>query len=383
MEYELRDFFIILLFISVVIGYQIFIYFLYQYYKAKKEKLDLSKILLAYGTIFGLTLTGFFIRNINLYYIGKNNLEIFDFLTKLTFLLLYSALMLFFIIISSDTFHEIINSNLTKILAITITIPLITVFLLQIESFLFILITGITLVISYSYILYFHIRLTRLSTGSIKKRLNFILIGFALCVIQHFIGGYIPSYILFQKYFQILQVISAPIFLCGLIIVFLGVFRFPAFLEFGWRESLLYIFIIDQRNCNVIYSFDFKEVISKNKNKIKKFPMIKESKLIFSSGIIGINDIISGITNTNYEYVETIKQEDFLILLNHGDTPLSYIIYCLIVSKDMKSYRYFLKIIKNEFEHIYKNILINLNELKGIEKELFLGFDVNIKKLIE
>ena len=380
---DLRNIFIPLLFVPVALGYQIVIYFFYQYFKARKEKLELSNILLAYGSIFGLTLTGFFIRIINLYYIGYNNLEVFNFLVKITFVLLYSALMLFFIITSSKPFHKIMISNLTKILASSMIIPILAVFLLQIDSLLFVVITTITLLISYIYILIFHSKIVKLSTGKIKKRLNLILFGFALCVIQHFIGGYIPSRVLFRNYSQILQVISAPIFICGLIIIFLGVFKFPAFLEFGWKQSLLHLLIINRNNYKVIYSFDFTEAANESEKQIRTFPKIEESKLILSSGIIGIDNIISGIADSNSEHIDTIKQEDFLILLNYGDQPLSSIIFCLIVSKDMKSFRYFLKTIKNEFQQIYKNILINLNELRDVGDKLFLGFDGYIIKLIE
>jgi len=383
MSLDLRNIFLPLLFVSVALGYQIFIYFLYQYNKANKEKLELSKILLAYGLLFGLILTGFFIRIINLYYIEQNNLELFDFLRKITFILLYSAFMVFFIIISSKPFYKIIPSNLTKILAFSMTIPIISVLLLQIESLLFVIISTTALLISYIYILVFHFRIVKLSTGKIKKRLNLILFGFALCVIQHFIGGYIPSRVLFRNYSQILQVISAPIFICGLMIIFLGVFKFPAFLEFGWKQSLLHLLIVERDNYKVIYSFDFTKAAKESENQIRKFPKIEESKQILSSGIIGIDTIISRITDSNSEYIDTIKQEDFLILLNYGNHPSLSIIYCLIVNKDMKSFRYFLKTIQNEFQKIYKNILIHLNELKDVEDNLFLGFDVNIVKLIE
>ena len=382
MEYNLRDFFLPPLFISLVLGYQIFIYFLYQYYKAKKEKLEFTEILLAYGLIFGLMLTGFFIRIINLYYIGENNIEIFYFLTKITFLILYSALMLFFIIVSNKSFQKIINSIFTKILAILMIIPMITVFIFQPENLIFGLISGITLVISYSYIFYFHTRLIKISTGDIKKRLNLILLGLTLSAVQHFIGGYFPSEVLFKGYSEHLQLISAPIFVCGLIIVFLGVFRFPAFLEFGWKESLLYVFIINQRNLKIIYSFDFKEIINQRGKQIDKLSNIDEIKQLFSSGIIGINKIISGITNTKLEFIESIRQKDILILLNRGKEPQSFIIYCLLVRKDMNSLRYFLKTIKNEFEQIYKNILFNLNDLEGKEEKIFSNFDAIMKKLI-
>jgi hypothetical protein len=202
-------------------------------------------------------------------------------------------------------------------------------------------------------------------------------------VIQHFIGGYIPSYVLFQQYSQILQLISALIFICGLLIVILSVYRFPAFLEFKWKENLLSVFIINQRNLKVIYTFDFKEIKDKKKNQIKELPLLRENKLLFSSGIIGIDDIISIITNTNNENIERIREGEFLILLNHGDEPLSFITYCLLVNKDMNSFSYFLKIIKNEFQSIYNNLLINLNVLKGSKKLIFSSFDKILNKMIE
>jgi hypothetical protein len=383
MNIDLRNIYLPLLFISVVLGYQIFIYFLYQYSKANKEKLELSKILLAYGSLFGLTLTGLFIRIINLYYIEQNNPDLFILLRNITFILLYSAFMLFFIIISSKPFYNILPSYLTKTLAVIMAIPIISVFIFQIESLSFVCISTSALIISYIYILIFHFRTIKLSTGKIKKRLNLILFGFALCVIQHFIGGYIPSRVLFRRYSQILQVISAPIFICGLMIIFLGVFKFPAFLEFGWKQALMQFLIINRESYRVLYSFDFKQFENESEIQKKKDPIFEESKSILSSGIIGIDDIVSKIIESDSEHIDMIKQEHFLILLNYGDKSLSSIIYSLIVNKDMKSFTYFLKTIKNEFQKTYKNILPNLNELKEVEDKLFLGFDKYIIKLIE
>lgn len=89
MVVNLREFYIPALIISVIIGYQISIYFLYQYNKYKNENIDLNAILLAYGILFGLTLSGFLIRVINLYWIKAFNLQFFNFLTRLTFIILY------------------------------------------------------------------------------------------------------------------------------------------------------------------------------------------------------------------------------------------------------------------------------------------------------
>ncbi len=383
MDDEMRIFFLPFLFISVVIGYEIFTYFLYQYHKVKDEKLDLNKVLLGYGIIFGLLLTGFFIRTINLYYIRDISLETFGFLTRLTFLLTYSSLLIFFIIISSESFSEITNSRLTKIIVFLLIIPISTVFFLQVDSPLFMIISLVTLVSSYSYILYFQTKLIKLATGDIKKRLSLILIGFLLCMVQHFIGGYLTSYVLFQQYFIILQLIAIPTFLTGLLIVFLGVYRFPAFLEFGWKENLLNIFIIDRRNNNLLYAFDFSSMRDEEHDSMKYSSNLKERELFFSRGIIGIDDIFHGVTKSNEKGIEKIRRGELIIFFKHGDDPFDFISYSLVVKKDMKSFNYFLKSVKNQFQAVYKNMLIDLVDLKGNEKKIFSSFDKILLNLTE
>ena len=383
MDDEMRIFFLPFLFISVVIGYEIFAYFLYQYYKGKDEKLDLNKVLLGIGIIFGLLLTGFFIRTVNLYYIRDINLETFGFLTRLTFLITYSSLMIFFIIISNESFSEIINLKLTKVLVFLLIIPISTVFFLQVESPLFMIISLITLVSSYSYILYFQTKLIKLATGDIKKRLRFILIGFLLSMIQHFIGGYLTSYVLFEQYSNILQAIAIPTLLAGLLIVFLGVYRFPAFLEFGWKENLSNIFIIDRRNNNLLYKFDFSAMRDEEHDSMKESSNLKERELFFSKGVIGIDDIFHGVTKSNERGIEKIRRGELIILFKHGDDPTDFISYSLVVKKDMKSFEYFLKSIKNQFQAVYKNMLIDLSDLKGNEKKIFSGFDKILISLTE
>ncbi|MFX1257248.1 MAG: hypothetical protein ACFFAN_05290 [Promethearchaeota archaeon] len=383
MAKELRFFFLPFLIITVVIGYQIFVYFFYQYYKIRDEKLELNKILPAYGILFGLPLTGFLIRIINLYYVRNISSEIFNFLTKLTFLLLYSSFIIFFAILSMKSFRRIINLSLIKILSVSLIISIISIFILQPESLLFITIALITIVISYSYILYFQTKLIKLSTGVIKKRLKHILIGFLLCVLQHFFGGYLPSYVLFQQYSLILQLIAIPTFLLGLMIVFLGIFRFPAFLELGWKENLLNLFIIYRRNYKLLYTFDFKTVKDERFDSIKNSVNSKEKELFFSRGIIGINDIFHIVTKSNEKEIEKIKRAELTIFLKNGDKPINFVTYCLVVKKDMISFTYFLKSIKNQFQVVYKHLLSNLNNLSGKEEKLFSGFDIVLDKLME
>ena len=360
-----------------------FFYFIYQYIKVKNEQLELNKTLLGYITIFGLALTGYMIRIINLYFIKDINIDLFRFLTKITFIFLFSSLMSFLLNISSKTFKNIININLSRSLGFSILVPIIFIYFFEPESIIFMLTTLIILVISFTYIFFFHFKLIRFSTGNVKKRLYLIIFGFILCAIQVFIGGYIPSYILLKNYSSFLQLIAAPIFIIGLLIVFLGIYRFPAFLEFEWKENLLELYIVDKRNFKLIYEFYFQSKI--DKNHIKQIKSLKNQKteLFISRGIFGIDEIISLITKTEKENIEKIHQEDFIIILEYANEPISFIILCLLIKKEMNSSSYFLKMVKNNFELLYKNIILNIDSLEGTESKLFQSFDKTIKELIK
>lgn len=177
-SYEVRDFSLPFLYLSLIIGYQIVIYFLLQYYKVREEKLELNKILLAYSVFFGIALTGYLIQIINNNYI-IDSLLIYIFI-KIIYILFYLSIFVFLCIISSRTFYEILPPILTKIIAIITIIPVIFLIIFQPKStefyftLIFILIGGV-------YILIFQFKLIKISTGNIKRRLIVISIGGTTC----------------------------------------------------------------------------------------------------------------------------------------------------------------------------------------------------------
>lgn len=379
----LREFILPLLFISIAIGYQVFFYFLYQYLKGRKEKLELNKTLLAYVSIFGLTLTGYMIRVINIYFIQELDFELFQLITKISFILLFSSLIVFLLITSSKPFKKIVKVGINRIIACLIFMPIFFIFFFETNSPIFMLTTLFTLIISFSYVFFFHFKLIRFSTGSVKKRLNLIVFGFILCTVQLFIGGYIPAYILLKDYSSILQLIAAPIFITGLLIIFFGIYRFPAFLEFNWKENLINLFIINKTNYELIQIYNFKE----NNNTIfvpqDGTNLGNVSKTFYSSGILGIEHAISRITDTGDTHIEKIEQGKLLIILKLGDTPFDHLLYCLVVEKDMKSYIWLLNRIKNQFQEFYGKILLRLEKLEKKKIEFFTSFNIEIKKLLE
>jgi len=359
--------------IAYIIGYQIAIYFLYLYYKSKDENLALNKILLAYGLVYGLGFTGVLIRTINSYYFTDSVSS--DFFTILSHILIATAAITFQLILSSESFNEIISTNITKIVLIfTIIVSILLVFIKVVIIIAPLLLIAIG--VGAIYMLIFHYRLIKRSTGDIKKRLIIITIGNILMITAIIIGSqetviYLPQDI--QEPFLIMLI---PVLVIGLGIIFLGVYEFPAFLEFDWKENLIKLYIISQKEYKELYSFDFREEIEE-----KSIDQTNIEK-VFSKGIIGIEDIISTITKTKDKKIRKIKQGELLIILEHGDKPDYFITYVLLINKEMNSINYFLKNVKSKFQNLYKNILINLEFIKGNEKEIFSSFDIKLKKLL-
>lgn len=380
MFYNVKDFYLPFIIIELIIGYQISVYFLYQYYKVKDEKIVLNKLLLAYGLLFGLGLSGVIIRTFNSYYI--EDVVLYNFFLYFTHIIIALAAISFLLIISSKSFQEIIKTSISRIVSVIAIIISVLIILIQIKLIQFIFIM-ISIIIGSLYMVFFHLNLIKHSKGKIRKRIILIFVGESFLISTILIGAEEIVALIFQQHISIIPLISIPIILTSLMIIFLGVFKFPIFLEFNWKENLTKLFIIDGQSFNLIYTFDFTELIDrKEKSKIEPLNLIK-NKLFFSRGLIGINDIISSITYSDEEKIEKIRHGEFLILLKHGEEPFSFIIYALLIEKDMNSTRYFLKTIKNQFQELYRNILLNLDGLEEDEKNIFSSFDIIIKNILK
>ncbi|MHA1488693.1 MAG: hypothetical protein ACTSRI_03445 [Promethearchaeota archaeon] len=231
--------------------------------------------------------------------------------------------------------------------------------------------------------LFVQLRLIKLSTGKIKIKIIFIFIGELFLGSMMFIGGELSRRILLRQLEDVFFIITIPLSIISLMIILLGVFRFPAFLEFEWKKNLLNVFIVNQRNFNILYNFDFTIVLHENVKLLNSQENLIKNKIFFSRGIFGINDIISGITRLDEGKIEKIRQGDIIILLNQGDKPLSFIVYCLLVNKELVSHEFFLKTIKNQFQDIYRNILLNIDVVGGEEERILKSFDKIIKKIIK
>ena len=211
--------------------------------------------------------------------------------------------------------------------------------------------------------------------------------------------------------------------------MFSAIFNYPEFLEFQWTDALCSLYIINTKKKECIYNYNFYKKLKESKvymnrdqegmlnvleweddHEIRECdycgyglreewlecpichnpidpnkPMVykeKNKEDIFSGGLIGIDSIISTITNTQDEKISKIKQGNSLILVEHGSGHTSRLDYVLIVRKEQNAFRMFLNTLKNQFESFYKEILLNLDAIEGTTDLLFLSFDIIIENIV-
>ncbi len=343
---------------ATILGVELAFYFFYRYYTIKDDRLPLNKILLSFGMFYLLLISGTFILTVKRLFISDPNLqEIFYKIGSLS--ILFSPISFAFFIKIKE-FSEIINLKIAQyILIFSLILFIIAIFLPSTLNFTYIFFIGLSLPI-----LIFQIRLISTAKGNIKKRLLEVFIGNIVSIVSLFFT---------LKIITDLYIIGLSLLILSFLLTSIGVYRFPAFYEFRWKENLLKLVIINQKNNACLYSHDFSKIKVDHNN--------KDYEKLFSGGIIGIDSIISVITNT-HGFINEITHLNSLILLELSSYHSTKIIFALVVKKDLKSNRYFLKSLKEQFESFYKDILRDLDNLKGSEEQLFGSFDIIIENLM-
>lgn len=380
MEKLLRAFHYPFVFIVLLLSFQISVYFFYRYFQIKDEKLGINKFLLAFGLLYFFGFTGIGIRTINSYYI--NNSLINDFLLNLSHILIFFGAFSFLMIVSQKSFNKLINTNFSKIVSI-ITFFL-SLLILIIDN---IILDGVFVIISLFlgsiFMVYFHIKLIQKSAGNVKRRILILFFGEILIIMMVVIGAEKNPYLFNPMQQQIVALIYNPLMILGQMIVFYAIYNFPIFLEFNWQDNLVKLFIIDSRRLEILYYYNFSRK-GNNERKIKEDSnTLQAYNIIFPGGIVGMESIISVITKSKESKIEKVQQGENLILLDYGGENMSFLIFCILVKKEMVSMRYFLNTVKNKFNDIYKNILIELENLEGEYPQIFEDFNNDIVKILK
>jgi len=370
---ELKEFQFLFYLIPVTMGFELVFYFYYQYFKIRDIKLKLNRVLLAFGTFILFIVIGPLWIQISRNFLEEGT-QLYEIISRIGWGFAFLSTIGFSIFIIKKDFSQIININIVKILIILNLIPIIILIFtpstrapIFLVSIIFILLNGIN-------VIRFQIILVRKSVGKIKRKFFFFLLGalvsFPALGFAVVVGiGILPPIINEIVYFT-----GVAILLLGFIIISFSVYEFPPFYEFEWRENLLKLFIINQKTREYLYFHDFTE------NLIDDLSQDDKAKL-YSGGILGIESIITTITNTKEEKINKIEQKDSVILLNYSSV-IPYLTYALIIRKDLLSLGHLLDTIKLQFEVFYREILINLENLKGNQKLMFGSFDIILRGIL-
>ena len=376
---SLREVYLPAMIFSIILDYQLAIYFFYLYRKLQKDKIGLNKFLLTFSNLFGIGATSYLFLVIGSFYI--NDGYVTELFIRIGVFLLQSSIVIVLLILLSKPFLTLINSRVVKIICAISSVNIIYILFLYVKpiglfpSILIGLIGG-------GYFLFFQVKLVKLTSGTVHSRLLMTLIGEIIFIIGMFLGSGLPNIPVLFAGVDFYYFIGSYIVNLGLLVIIYGTFKFPGVPEFNWKNNLLKLYIIDARNFFELYSYNF--------NKTRNFPDEKENHSINeennpinSIGVVGISDVFDEITKTYQNRVKTIKYGNFSILLEYEEDPKFQFLFVLFVDKNMKSLQLFLKKVKTQFLNSYKGLLANFDIIDRFRETMFSGFDVILQNILD
>ena len=372
---SLREVYLPAMIFSIILDYQLAIYFLYLYGKHRKDKIGLNKFLLAFSNLFGIGATSYLFLVIGSFYIPNSNLA--ENFIRIGVSLLQGGVLVVLLILLSKPFLSLINSRVVKIVSALSGISIIYLLFFYVKPLGFFpsILIGF---IGGGYFLYFQTKLVKLTSGTVHSRLLMTLVGEITFLIGLFLGSSLPSISVLFQVREILYFVGIFVVNLGLLTIFYGTFKFPGVLEFNWKNNLLKLYVIDARNLYELYSYDFNKLrsLTGDYNNDKNNP-------INSIGVVGISDVFDEITKTYKNRVKIIKYGNFSILLEYEADTKSQFLFVLFVDKNMKSLQLFLKKVKTQFLNSYGGLLANFDIVDKFRETIFSGFDVILQNILD
>lgn len=359
--------------IPVTIGVQLGGYFFYQYFKIKDVHLKLNRILLSFGLFTLLIILGALFLNVQRLFGGEGT----DIFSRIGWACALSSPIGYLVFIIIEEFSSIMNLKFVKIITLLGLIPIITVLIFGVSPVF--MGTLPFAVLSAYYIIGFQVKLIRRAKGNIKKRFLQFFIGELLAIAALPFAAMVGLGILAPGTLELIYYTGVSLLTIGFVTIFISAYDFPPFYEFEWKEELLKFFVINTEDNSCIYYCNLEELI-KNTNTLSS--LTTDGDKIFSGSIIGIDTIIRNITDAKSGQINTIQQEDSVILLDSGIYP-SFITYALLVKRDLKSAHYFLKSIKKVFELLFRDILLKLETVGDNPNLIFRSFNNLLKDYLE
>ena len=376
---SLREVYLPAMIFSIILDFQLAVYFLYLYRKRREDKIGLNKFLLMFSSIFGIGATSYLFLVIGSFYINDGYLtEIF---ARIGVSLLQGGIIVVLLILMSKPFLTLINSRVVKIIC--------AISIVNIVYIIFLYVTPIGLLpsiligfIGGGYFLNFQIKLVKLTSGTVHSRLLMTVIGEVIFMIGLFVGSGLPNIPVFFAGADFCYFIGSYVVNLGLMVIIYGTFKFPGVPEFNWKNKLLKLYVIDARNFFELYSYNFAKTRIQLEGTENR-SINEESNPINSIGVVGISDVFDEITKTYQNRVKTIKYGNFSILLEYEEDPNSQFLFVLFVDENMKSLQLFLKKVKTQFLNTYKELLANYDLVDRFRDTIFSGFDLVLQTILD
>ena len=369
--------------IPFFLGLQLSVYFFYQYFKYKDTNLKLNRILLSFGTFLFFLIVGAFITQIARNFITDSSLE--EIVRKIGWSLSFFSPISFELFILTKDFGKIVNLKIIVVLMLLNLVAIIIAILAPTTKSILFILAIVLVFLNGSNLLRFEVLLVKNSYGKIKKKLRFFLIG-TITSITSLISAIIVSLgVLNSLIFElVIYYIGVSILIIGFLIIFFSAYDFPPFYEFEWRENLSKLIIINQTTNMGLFYYDFTKFFNprEDENKSKEFRGDENQEKLYSGGIIGIESVISAITDTKHEKIAKIEKGDSQILLEYGIKSTN-LIFAIIIKKDIVSLRHLLLNIRIQFESFYQEILRNLDSFSKNQALLFESFDLILENIIK
>ncbi len=376
---NLRELYLPAMIFSILLDFQLALYFLYLYYKHRKERIGLNKFLLSFSHLFGFGATSYLFLVIGSLYI--QDILLARLFIRIGVSILQVGILAVLINLMSKPFLTLVSSKVVGVICIISGISVIYVLFLYVDligifpSILIGLIGG-------GYFLYFQTKLVKLTSGTVHSRLLIILIGEIIFLIGMLHGSGLPNIPELFELKDLLYLIGCYTVNLGLMIIFYGNFKFPGVLEFNWKNNLLKLYIVDARNLFELYSYDFSKTRSLD-DESEPSHNTQENTQINSIGVAGISDVFDEITKTYQNRIKTIKYGDFSILLEYEEDPKSQFLFVLFVDKNMRSLQLFLNKVKDQFLTFYEGLLTNYDIVEKFRGTIFSGFDLVLQKILD
>jgi hypothetical protein len=169
-------------------------------------------------------------------------------------------------------------------------------------------------------------------------------------------------------------ILSFFLVVIGLIGIYYSIYHVNVFIEMGWQNHLEELYIIHKNSLKPLYH----QVLKKSESTLTTEKENSDSENFFSGGLVGINDILKQISESNSKTkgISLVQEEGKFLLIEHGQD----VMVCFVTDKNMNSLRYYLRKIRDAWETYYCTQPIDWSDTK---QEFFIAMGPMVNQILQ